>query len=118
MSVLVVAGLATALPTEPQLSSSDNNWSVIAKFLPSLLRNAQEQGGDMYDQMKRTTVDFLPVYRSLVNLKGEELNNYDLEYHLQQQQAAEENLHNIFASLEAFLRTTQEAEKVEAETTA
>lgn len=118
MCVLVVAGLAIALPTDPKLSSSDNNWSVMFKFLPSLLRNAQEQGGDLYDQMKRVTVDFLPIYRSLVNLKGEELNNYDLEYHLQQQTAAEQHLHNAFASLEAMVRATQDAEKAEAEATA
>ncbi|KAK3874950.1 hypothetical protein Pcinc_020152 [Petrolisthes cinctipes] len=116
--VLVLAGVAAALPTEPQLTSSDNNWDVMRKFLPSLLSNAQQQGGNIYDQMKTVTLDFLPVYRSLVNLKGENLNNYDLEYHLQQQTTAEQHLHNMFASLEAMVRATQEAERSEAEATA
>ncbi|KAK4291972.1 hypothetical protein Pmani_011811 [Petrolisthes manimaculis] len=116
--VLVLAGVATALPTDPQLTSSDNTWDVMFKFLPSLLGNAQQQGGSVYDQMKTVTLDFLPVYRSLVNMKGEDLNNYDLEYHLQQQATAEQHLHNMFASLEAMVRATQQAEKAEAEATA
>ncbi|XP_069160784.1 uncharacterized protein [Procambarus clarkii] len=75
----------------------------ISKFLPTLSEALTDESGTPIQRINKVTLSFLPLARTVVNLRGKNNDKYDKEYYLEQQEIAERIVPSLLNSLGSLL---------------